>query len=225
ELLSGKAIEVLYHLGEPRTVAEIAERTGNYRNTVNRELKPLLDRGIVGRDGSQYRINDEFQDVIQFVHALVRHSHRQTMKQVAGRHRLIWTGLHSFLVETSEPVEAERFHETGPRRLQDHGIQILATEKRYYLYDGSGAGFGPEDLLCHLLLIDRSPRFLTYALLLITKEDLDEGAVRSTAERYGVTDLVDQLFTYLEQEGDGGVTKFPSWQEFQDTAREYGVTV
>jgi len=38
-LLTGKAHEVLYYLDRPRTVAEIADRSDNYRNTVNRVLK------------------------------------------------------------------------------------------------------------------------------------------------------------------------------------------
>jgi len=39
ELLTGKALEVLYYLDQPRTVSEIADRSDNYRNTVNRVLK------------------------------------------------------------------------------------------------------------------------------------------------------------------------------------------
>ncbi len=48
ELLTGKALEVLYYLDQPRTVSEIADRSDNYRNTVNRVLKRFRDRGLVG---------------------------------------------------------------------------------------------------------------------------------------------------------------------------------
>jgi len=50
ELLTGKALEVLYYLDQPRTVSEIADRSDNYRNTVNRVLKRFRDRGF-RRDG------------------------------------------------------------------------------------------------------------------------------------------------------------------------------
>jgi len=60
ELLTGKAIEVLYYLDQPRTVAEMADRSDNYRNTVNRVLKRIRDRGLVGTDDGHYDFNADF---------------------------------------------------------------------------------------------------------------------------------------------------------------------
>src|SRR6056297_2736780 len=50
ELLTRKTLEVLYYLDQARTVSEIAEQNGNYRNTINRILKRLRDHGLVGTD-------------------------------------------------------------------------------------------------------------------------------------------------------------------------------
>jgi len=50
ELLTGKALEVLYYFDQPRTVSEIADRSDNYHNTVNRVLKRFRDCGLVGTD-------------------------------------------------------------------------------------------------------------------------------------------------------------------------------
>ena len=55
--MTGKALEVLYYLDQPRTVAEIADRSDNYRNTVNRVLKRFRDRGLVGTDDGSYDFN------------------------------------------------------------------------------------------------------------------------------------------------------------------------
>jgi len=60
ELLTGKALEVLYYLDQPRTVSEIADRSDNYRNTVNRVLKRFRDRGLVGTADGHYEFNADF---------------------------------------------------------------------------------------------------------------------------------------------------------------------
>jgi len=49
KLLQGEAVPILYSLDEPKTVAQLAQETGNYRNTVNRILKKLQTRGIASK--------------------------------------------------------------------------------------------------------------------------------------------------------------------------------
>ncbi len=82
ELLTHKALEVLYYLDQPRTVAEIAAQSDNYRNTVNRVLKRLQDRGLVGTDDGCYHFNGDFKQLHEFAHELAHHLHRQCLELV-----------------------------------------------------------------------------------------------------------------------------------------------
>ncbi len=70
ELLTGKTLEVLYYLDQPRTVSEIADRSDNYRNTVNRVLKRFRDRGLVGADDGRYKFNADFDRLHEFAREL-----------------------------------------------------------------------------------------------------------------------------------------------------------
>ncbi len=87
ELLTGKALEVLYYLDELRTVSEIADRSDNYRNTVNRVLKRFRDRSLVGTDDGRYDFNADFDRLHEFARELAHHLHRQRLESVARRAR------------------------------------------------------------------------------------------------------------------------------------------
>lgn len=81
--MTDKTLKVLYYLDLPRTVSEIAERTDNYRNTVNRVLKRLRHRGLVGTDDGRYDFNGDFDRLHKFARELAHHLHRQHLEAVA----------------------------------------------------------------------------------------------------------------------------------------------
>jgi len=87
ELLTGKALEVLYYLDQPRTVAEIADRSDNYRNTVNRVLKRFRNCGLVGTDDGRYDFNGDFDRLHEFARELAHHLHRQRLNPSPRRGR------------------------------------------------------------------------------------------------------------------------------------------
>jgi len=95
ELLTGKALEVLYCLDQPRTVSEIADRSDNYRNTVNRVLKRFRDRGLVETDDGYYEFNADFDH--EFARGLAHHLHRQRLEAVAPKGTILWEDFHEFL--------------------------------------------------------------------------------------------------------------------------------
>ncbi len=99
ELLTGKTLEVLYYLDQPRAVADLAARSDNYRNTVNRVLKQLRDRGLVGTDDSHYQFNGDFDRLHEFARELAHHLHRQRLEAVAPNGTILW----------------EDYHESSPR--------------------------------------------------------------------------------------------------------------
>jgi len=223
ELLTGKALEVLYYFDQPSTVAEIAESSDNYRNTVNRILKRLRDRGLIGTDDGKYDFNGDFDRLHVFARELAHHLHRQRLESLAPKGTILWEGYDEFLAKTETTIEADVFHETGLARFAAFDLQFLLTSHRYYFYSETIDSVSPAELCCHTFLIDDGTRYRSYCLLLLSHVDVDEDALREQAAKYGLDDDIDALLRYLEMHGDVEYDRLPEWSEFQELAAEYEV--
>jgi len=243
ELLSGKAVEILFYLDEPVSASELAEMTDTHRVTVHRILDRFLKRGIVRKQDSQYRLNENFLMVNDFSKEYFHRIHRQitssnllidteengqsklTPRQADSygpeSYDILWEEPYSFLVSTykSLSIEIPDFHLTGPELFQEYGIELITTDRRHYFYSEDIEEVSPQELVCHTLLIDDGTRYRTYSLLLIEKEDIHE-EVLEVSEKYGIEELANSLVRYLEGEE---ITKMPERTEFESTARKYGV--
>lgn len=98
--MTGKALEILYHLDQPQSVADIAKQSGNYRNTVNRILKRLRNRGLFGTDDGLYHYNDDFDRLHNFARELNHHLHRQRLQSVVPGGTILWEDYDEFLAKT-----------------------------------------------------------------------------------------------------------------------------
>ncbi|WP_121745041.1 MarR family transcriptional regulator [Natronorubrum halophilum] len=225
ELLNGKALEVLYYLDRPRTVADLADRSDNYRNTVNRVLARLRDRGIVGADDGRYSFNGDFERIHEFARELGHHLHCQRLETLAPSGTILWEDHDEFLAQTATEIDAAGFHETGLARFAAFGLQFLLTGRRYYFYAEDLESIPPADLCCHALLIDDDTRHRLYCLLLLSRVDLDEDELRTRAATYDLEDEIDALLRYLETGGDIEDDRLPEWSEFRDVAADYEVTL
>lgn len=224
-LLSGPTVELLYYLDEPLTVAELADRTDNYRNTVNRRVKRLRDHGILRKDDSRYVLTDEFALLHRFTEEYVHLVHRQRAAEVADGFSILWEDHDSFLLQTDDRVADEAFRVTGPERFDEYGLPLLATETRYYVYPADALESTAEELVCHMLVIDSGPRFRSYCLLLLTQVEVDEHQLRHLGGHYGVADAVEELLSYLATDGEESTPEMPAWNEFRALAADYGVSV
>jgi DNA-binding MarR family transcriptional regulator len=223
ELLTGKALEVLYYLDQPRTVSEIADRSDNYRNTVNRVLKKFRDRGLVGTTDSEYQFNGDFDRLHEFARELVHHLHRQRLESVASKGTILWEDYDEFLAQAETEIDAEGFHETGLARFAAFDLQFLLTGHRYYLYSENLDKVSPPELSCHTLLIDDGSRHRSYCLLLLSHVDVDEEDIREQAVKYDLEEEIDALLQYLETHGDIDDDRLPEWSEVQELADDYEV--
>ena len=222
ELLTGKALEVLYYLDQPRTVTEIADRSNNYRNTVNRVLKRFRDRGLVRTDDGRYDFNADFDYLYEFARELAHHLHRQRLEAVTPKGTVLWENCDEFLAQAETEIDADRFHETGLARFATFDLQFLLTDHRYYLYSETLNEVSPAELCCHTLLIDDGSRHRSYCLLLLSHVDVDEEDLRAQAAKYGLEDEIDALLRYLETHGEVD-ERLPEWDEFQELAADYEV--
>ena len=227
DLLTGKSLEILYYLDQPRTVAEIAEASGNYRNTVNRVLKRLRNRGLVGSDDGRYRFNKDFERLNDFARELAHHLHRQHLEAVTSRGTLLWEGYDEFLAQTDSEIDTEGFHETGLARFAAYDLQFLLTGKRYYFYSKHLEAVEPAELCCHTLLIDDDTRHRSYCLLLLSHADVGEDELREAASKYDLVDEIDAVLRYLRNKGDGSIedNRLPEWSAFEELAADYEVTL
>lgn len=223
ELLTGKTLEVLYYLDQPRTVAEIAEQSNNYRNTVNRVLTRLRDRGLVGTDNGRYRFNGNFERLHEFARELRHHLHRQRLESVASNGTILWEDYDEFLAQTESEIDSEEFHETGLARFAAFDLQFLLTSHRYYRYSNDLDAVSPAELCCHTLLIDDGSRYRSYCLLLLSHVDVDRDALRERATKYGLGNEIDSLLNYLDSRGDVDDARLPEWSEFLTLAADYEV--
>ena len=223
ELLTGKALEVLYYLDQPRTVADIADRSDNYRNTVNRVLKRFRDRGFVGTDDGHYDFNADFNRIHEFARELAHHLHRQRLKAVAPKGTILWEDYDEFLAQAETEIDADGFHETGLARFVAFDLQFLLTGHRYYFYSEEPDAVSPAELCCHTLLIDDGSRHRSYCLLLLSHVDIDEEDLRAQAATYGLEDEIDALLRYLGTNGEVDDDRLPAWDEFQELATDYEV--
>ncbi|WP_066385853.1 MarR family transcriptional regulator [Halalkalicoccus paucihalophilus] len=222
-LLTGKAIEVLYYLDQPRTVADVADRSDNYRNTVNRVFKRLRDRGLVGTDDGYYDFNGDFDRLYEFARELAHHLHRQRLEAVAPNGTILWEDHDEFLAQTETEIEADQFHETGLARFAAFDLLFLLTRDRYYLYSEDVETVSPAELCCHTLLIDDDTRHRSYCLLLLSHVEVDESDLQERAAKYGLEDEIDALLRYLETQGAVDDDRLPEWDEFQELAADYEV--
>nr|WP_174790061.1 MarR family transcriptional regulator [Haloarcula sp. R1-2] len=221
EMLTGKALEVLYYLDESRTVSEVADRSDNYRNTVNRVLKRFRDRGLVGTDDGHYDFNADFDRLHAFARELAHHLHRQRLEAAAPKGTILWEDYDEFLAQSETEIDAEGFHETGLARFAAFDLQFLLTGHRYYVYSEELDAVSPAELCCHTLLIDDGSRHRSYCLLLLSHVDVDEADLREQAAKYGLEAEIDALLRYLETHGEVDDDGLPEWDEYQELAVDY----
>lgn len=225
ELLSGAALDILYYLDSPCTATDIARRAGVHRSTVYRVLNRLQHRGIIYQTGNKYALNDGFEQLSGFARELAHHLHRQIVEQHTERYTILWESLDEFLVQTPIEITNEDFIATGTDQFQTYDLPLFARDHRYYFYSETMNSLSPETLCCHMLVIDSGARAQSYCLLLLSHLDINRDTLRDQARKYGVEEVVADLYTYLDTDGEQRTSQLPTWENFQELASEYGVTV
>jgi predicted transcriptional regulator len=225
DLLTTSMLNVLYYLNSERlwTAAELTERTGHARATVYRNLRTLTNRAMATKERSQYALREEFNELHLFAYELRHHAHRARIKRDVGGGTIVWESHDEFLVRTEKDIENPDYHRTGLDAFDQYDLQFFTTSAQYYLYTDERESLAPEDLVCHLLLIENDSRHRKYVLLLIAKTELSEENLRETASYYSIEDVVIPLVEFLHTEGQVMSENTPKWEEFEELAAEYEV--
>ena len=225
DLLTPSLLNILFYLSsdEAWTATELAEQTGHARATIYRGLRTLTNRAMAVKKHSQYRLTEEFDKLHVFAYELRHHTHVVRIKQDIGSGTIVWESHEEFLVRTETDVEQPDYHRTGLDAFAEYGLQFFTTSEQYYFYSAERESLSPEDLFCHLLLIENDSRHRKYALLLAAKADLSPERLKTVAGEYGIAKIVEPLLEFLETEGEESSAATPRWEEFETLANEYEV--
>ncbi len=225
DLLTPSMLNILYYLSsdDAWTATELAEQTGHARATIYRGLRTLTNRAMAVKQHSRYRLTDAFNELHVFAYELQHHTHLVRIKQDIGSGTIVWESHEEFLVRTDTAVEHPDYHQTGLDAFAEYGLQFHTTSEQYFFYSEYREALTPEDLFCHLLLIENDSRHRKYALLLAVKTDLSPERLQTVADEYGITDIVNPLLEFLETDGEKSSSATPRWEEFESLADEYGV--
>lgn len=231
DLLAGSTIKLMFYLTAERTAAELTGWTDVSRATVYRRLNQLQNVGVVTKRDTRFALTQQFEELAAFARSLVRHLQRQE----AGKHttgvRIIWADVDEYLFSCQTEPPADLVHQTGPDAFEQYGIPLLTQESQYYFRSEEQSEIAPEDLVCHMLLIDDGARYRSYCLLLIVGCELEAETLTRTAERYDLeaqielSDMVQQLCAYLDSEGAESEAKLPEWDTFKSKAADYDISV
>lgn len=104
ELLTGKALEVLYYLDQPRTVSEIADWSDNYHNTVNGVLKRFRDRSLVETVDGHYKFNADFDHLHEFARELTPYVYRYRFEVVVPNGTILWKDYDEFFAQAETSI-------------------------------------------------------------------------------------------------------------------------
>jgi len=140
-----------------------------------------------------------------------------------GSGTIVWESHTELLVRTETDVEDPNYHRTGLDAFSEYGLQFFTTSEQYYFYSEERESLGPEDLVCHLLLIENDSRHRKYALLLVVQDGLPDEELRDSASGYDIEGLVMELVEFLRSEGETASDNTPRWEEFGTLAAEYEV--
>lgn len=224
-LLSGASLEVLSAICclKLKNRREIQDNSLVSESSVANVLKSLKQIGLIWKN-SAFHISPRFQTLKNFVREFRHLLNRNIALQFASDSLIVWECNHEFIIESNELKNENDFLLTGISTFSKFGVQLFVS-KWYYFYSPFIKETKLEDAISHSLLINRETNLLP--ILLVWKKNdrkIDKEYLKKQSEKYGIKKYFDDIINYFETEGIKRATGFPSWIEFLDKAKEYGVS-
>lgn len=228
EILSHSSIPILFSILDGQSkMDDIQRETGISLTSIWRWLRRLSSHGIILRSGRLYEINPRHDLLISFLREYRLYMLTKLAKEVSAEAVLLWQRDLESLIRMPRNTETKdkRFHLTAVSRFGDMGIPIVLNYD-YYFYSERKEGLRKEDLILHTLMIDReSPRYVLYALLAMKKFEgsLDKPYLFAGSARYDLEGQLRGMLRFLDERKKIEGAILPSWQEFHERAKDYGV--
>ena len=224
-LLAGSSIEILYYLSEsPLNRGEIAFRTGLSKKTIQTKLKALRELGIIFSEGGFYRLNPRFDILKDFLLEFRRYLNLKIAQGFAGDAVILWQEADEFLIKTSRRKELEDFFLTSIAAFHRYGVRLFLPEYYYYFHSKRRKKLSLEDIILHALVLDATDtKVIMSVLLLWRKQKVDVDYLTEESDKYGLRTTARDLISYVRTKGEVRPMHFPTWEEYQVKAREYGL--
>jgi hypothetical protein len=225
------SIRVCWFLEESRRVADIADRLDITRQSVHNSLKPLKNRAMLSPSGPEYALSEELEPLLTFARAVVLHEHRSRARAVAPSATVEWCDPSRALIrvqtreDTAALTDDSNWRMTGLGGFEEYGLQFFLAGEPAFWY-GPEETLSAADLVCHTLVLDSGSRRVSYAMLLIEKERVEQEQLIRIAKWYGLETPVREVYRRLEKETDSSEETsiiLPSDAEFTALKEQYGV--
>lgn len=231
ELLSPATIRVCWYLDEPRRITTIADRLGITRQAAHKALSPLKNRAMLAPSGPDYALADDLQPLLAFVQEVVTHEHRTRVRNIAPSATVEWCDPKRALVHVKESEDTDTLQHapdwamTGLAKFQAYGLQFFLAGEPAFWYAPDDP-LTPADIVCHTLVLEADSRNVSYAMLLIEQERINEDELIETARWYGIESAIARLYRLIKEDtdttDDAGVS-LPSAREYAALKEQYGV--
>ncbi len=220
-ILSGKSVEILFRTLDDGDLSMFSGAT------LWRYLKELKARGIIAETQKGYQINTRFQILADFLREYERYFVNKIAKSLSENSVILWQIGMEFLVrapKSAEPPSGD-FHKTATSIFPEYDLPLFS-EFDVYFYSTTKETIKPEDAVLHTLLLELdSVRYSTYALLLLKKAEKQIGKtyLLREAERLGLEKQVEGMLEFLQTHIRPEGQLLPTWGDFAEKARDYGV--
>lgn len=231
ELLSPATVRVCWYLNEPRRITAIADRLGITRQAVHKALSPLKNRAMLAPSGPEYALADDLQPLLVFVREVVTHEHRTQVRSTAPSATVEWCDPKRALIQVQEPEDtdalqrASEWEVTGLAKFQAYGLQFFLASEPAFWYAPDDP-LTPAAVVCHTLVLNADSRRVSYAMLLIEQEGIEQDVLIETATWYGIEPVIARLYRLIngdfDTDDDAGIS-LPSGREYAALKEQYGV--
>jgi DNA-binding transcriptional ArsR family regulator len=222
-ILAGKAVEILFQTvtGSRGSLEEFP------RATLWRHVRNLKAHGILIQEESRYKINPRFSILIGFLNEYRRFMTEAITHSISESAVILWQEGLEFLIRAPKGVKAvpKNSLKTATSLFSDFGIPIFS-EFDIYFYSEEKKSIRLEDATVHTLLIEpNNVRYAIYALLLLEKYGgkIDREYLSKQARRFGLDRQVSGMLQFLKTHIPMKDLALPTWQEFEEKARDYKV--
>lgn len=220
-VLYGKAIEILFQV-----LTGSNKLTHIPRNTLWRWMKIFKSRGIITQEN---RVNPQFRGLIEFLEEYQSFFIKKIAGELANNSIILWQHDMELLIRIPKSTEEPtgNFHKTATSIFPEYALPLFS-EFDVYFYSTTKKTIKPEDAILHTLLLEPgSVRYSTYALLLLekTEKQIDKTYLIREAQHFGLENQVKGMLEFLQTHIRSEGQSLPTWDTFDEKARDYGVMV
>ncbi len=219
DLLSFSGIIPLLKLGQ-YTDSPLASRSTEWR-----AFRNLLSHGIVQKQADRIKINPKFEKAEEFIKEFQSYNNQRLAREASDRAVIVWSKGSNFIIRVpgDEIVRDPRLKPTATTKMAEYDIPLISNIK-FYFYSPSSQQMTPEETLLHTLLTDGLTN-TTYALILLAKGPIDRKILLARAEEYGLAKQIHDMIEFLDgRKAPDFSVNLPTWAEFVEKARDYGVS-